>query len=92
MISNSSTPSSGIATRNTSASFALIVKETIVAVSIIVGARNAGRIPFETEFWIVVTSLVRRVTSDGVLNRSMFPKEKPCIRRYSALRSSAPSP
>ena len=56
------------------------------------GARKAGRMPVETEFCMVVTSLVSLVTNEEVLKWSVLAKEKLCSLRYSALRISAPSP
>ena len=60
--------------------------------SIITGERNAGRIPVDTEFWMVVTSLVSRVTREEVRNLSVLAKENCCSFWNSALRISAPSP
>lgn len=44
----------------------------------IIGARTAMRMHIMNAFWMFVTSVVSRVTSDEVENRSMFAKEKPC--------------
>ena len=55
---------------------------------IIPGARRAIRMSMATKFCIWVTSLVTRVTSEPVENRSIFPKEKLWIFRYRSLRIS----
>jgi len=62
------------------------------SVTIITGPRTSGRMPLHTAFCRTATSLVSRVTSDEVLNRSMLEKEKLCTFWYSARRSSAPKP
>ena len=46
------------------------------SVTIITGPRTSGRMPLHTAFCRTATSLVSRVTSDEVLNRSMLEKEK----------------
>ena len=55
---------------------------------IMLGARSAIRITMATKFCIWVTSLVTRVTSEPVENRSILPKEKLWILRYRSLRIS----
>ena len=55
----------GRAIKKTDARRALTANAMPVASSSMIGERQAGRRPDETAFWIVVTSLVRRVTSDG---------------------------
>ena len=42
------------------------------------GERKAGRMPVATEFCIVVTSLVRRVTREELLKWSVLAKENCC--------------
>ena len=44
------------------------------------GARTAMRMHIMNAFWMFVTSVVSRVTSDEVENRSIFAKEKSCTR------------
>ena len=56
------------------------------------GERKAGRMPVATEFCMVVTSLVRRVTREELLKWSVLAKENCCSFANSALRISAPSP
>ena len=63
-----------------------------MAVSIITGARQAGRSPFAMEFWMLVTSPVSRVTRDEVRNRSVLEKENCWSFRYSSFRIWAPIP
>ena len=63
-----------------------------MAVSIMTGERKAGRMPAATEFCMVVTSLVRRVTREELLKWSVLAKENCCSFANSALRISAPSP
>ena len=63
-----------------------------MAVSIITGERNPGRMPVEREFCMVVTSLVSLVTGDELLKWSVFAKENCCSFANSALRISAPTP
>ena len=63
----SKTASIGSATKNTRASVLLIVNAIDYANIIITGLLQKGLIPVDTEFWILVTSLVRRVTSDDTL-------------------------
>ena len=63
-----------------------------MAVSIMTGERKAGRMPVATEFCMVVTSLVRRVTREELLKWSVLAKENCCSLANSALRISAPSP
>jgi len=63
-----------------------------MAVSIITGERNPGRMPVEREFCMVVTSLVSLVTRDELLKWSVFAKENCCSFANSALRISAPTP
>ena len=41
-------------------------------------ARDDRPLNIMNAFWMFVTSVVSRVTSDEVENRSMFAKEKPC--------------
>ena len=53
-------------------------KGQVRAMSIITGERNAGRMPVDTEFWMVVTSLVSRVTREEVRNLSVLAKENCC--------------
>ena len=77
MIRYSKTASSGVAIKKTTAIFALIRNDAMIAVSIMTGALHAGRNPEETVFCTVVISLVRRVTSEETRNLSMFEKEKP---------------
>ena len=60
-------PKTGAATRKTRARRALMKKEAVMAVSIITGERNPGRMPVAMAFWMVVTSLVMRVTREAVL-------------------------
>ena len=55
------------------------------------GDRKAGRMPAATEFCMVVTSLVRRVTREELLKWSVLAKENCCSFANSALRISAPS-
>ena len=43
-------------------------------------------------FWVLLISVVRRVTSEGVLNLSMFEKENSWIFPNSPLRISLPIP
>ena len=92
MIIKSKNPRTGTATRKTIASSALIEKDSTSAAIIITGALHAGRMPVDTEFWIVVTSLVSLVTSEDVLNLSVFANENSCSFWYSAFLSSAPRP
>ena len=61
----SKTASIGSATKNTRASVLLIVNAIDDANISITGLLPKGLIP--VEFWILVTSLVRRVTSDDTL-------------------------
>ena len=42
------------------------------------GERKAGRMPVATEFCMVVTSLVRRVTREELLKWSVLAKENCC--------------
>ena len=63
----SKTASIGSATKNTRASVLLIVNAIDDANISITGLLPKGLIPVDTEFWILVTSLVRRVTSDDTL-------------------------
>ena len=44
----------------------------------IMGARTAIRMHIMNAFWMLVTSVVRRVTSEDVEKRSIFAKEKLC--------------
>ena len=82
----------GAATRKTRARVGLIQKDATMAVSIITGERNPGRMPEEMEFWMVVTSLVSRVTREDSLKRSVLAKENSWSFANSAFRISAPSP
>ena len=68
-------PRIGAAIKKTMASWVLIKKEAPKAVSIMTGERKAGRMPVEMEFWMVVTSLVRRVTREDSLKWSVLAKE-----------------
>lgn len=81
-----------MATAKINASCALSRIDMVRAVTIITGPRTSGRMPLHTAFCRTATSLVSRVTSDEVLNRSMLEKEKLCTFWYSARRSSAPKP
>ena len=63
-----------------------------MAVSIITGARQAGRRPLAMEFWMLVTSPVSLVTREEVLNRSVLEKENCCSFLYSSFRICAPIP
>ena len=65
----------GNATRNTSASVELIWNARVVANISITGLRPNGRIPVDTAFWILVTSLVSRVTNDETLKWSILENE-----------------
>ena len=66
MIRKRQIASTGSATRNTSASSALMVNATAVAATSMTGPLHAGRIPPEILFWMFVTSLVIRVTSEEI--------------------------
>lgn len=68
-------PKIGAATKKTIASLGLIKKEAVMAVSIMIGERSPGLSPVATEFWMAVTSPVRRVTREEVVKWSVFAKE-----------------
>ena len=61
---------------NISESLAFIFTVIIIAKISIIGARNAILITIIKAFWVFVTSVVRRVTSDAVENLSTLAKEK----------------
>ena len=92
VMQNSRQASTGRATRNTTASSLLMEKATPVAATSITGPLQKGRMPVETVFWILVTSLVSLVTREDTRKWSMLEKEYFCSFSYSARRSSAPSP
>lgn len=75
MIRIKSTANVGSATRKTSASVELIRNANDVAKISMTGLRPNGRIPVDTAFWMFVTSLVRRVTSDDTLKWSILENE-----------------
>ena len=54
----------GSATRKTRASLELMENATAVAATSMTGPLHAGRMPLEILFWILVTSLVIRVTRE----------------------------
>ena len=56
------------------------------------GARTAMRVIIWKEFWMLLTSVVRRVTRPAVENLSMFAKEKRWMFWYMARRRFAPKP
>ena len=82
----------GKATKNTRANVLLIENATDVANINITGLRPKGRIPVETAFCILVTSLVRRVTNEDTRKWSIFENEYDCNFSYSAFLKFAPSP
>ena len=65
---------------------------TVMAVSIITGARQAGRRPLAMEFWMLVTSPVSLVTREEVRNRSVLEKENCWSFLYSSILICAPIP
>ena len=56
------------------------------------GPRIIGRKPVTMAFWMTVTSVVMRVTSEEVSKRSRFSNEKPSTAENSSRRRFAPSP
>ena len=60
--------------------FTLIVKDMIIAKTIMIGARTATRMIIWYAFCTFVTSVVRRVTILAVENLSILEKEKFWIR------------
>ena len=72
------------------ASLALIITAKKRALTSITGARTRIRMPMVILICMALTSLVRRVISEAVLNRSMLLKEYSWILLYWASRSSAP--
>ena len=81
-----------IATRNTRLSFPLMKKHMNKAETMLSGARNDVRSSIWNAFWMLLTSVVMRVTSPAVLNLSISEKEKRWIFRYMASRRFAASP
>ena len=75
IIMMSRTARTGSATRKTSASVELIRNARVVANTSITGLRPNGRIPVDTAFWILVTSLVSLVTNDETLKWSILENE-----------------
>ena len=75
IIRNRSTASTGRATRKIMARSPFRVKATPVAVKSITGPLQKGRSPVETEFWMLVTSLVSLVTREDTRKWSMLEKE-----------------
>ena len=82
----------GITTKNTTASSSDMTDAKTSPMTRITGPRTSGRVPETRAFWITVTSVVRRVTSDDVSKSSRLAKEKPCRCSYSTSRRLAPSP
>lgn len=87
-----SVASIGSATKNTSASVLLIVNAIDDANISITGLLPNGLMPVETEFCILVTSLVRRVTNEDTRKWSILENEYDCSFSYSAFLMLAPSP
>ena len=85
-------PSSGVMTRNTSASSGFMVNEKNTPRAHMTGALTSGLSPLLTAFCMTVTSLVSRVTSDEVSYLSMFEKAYDWIAAYSARLMLAPQP
>ena len=56
------------------------------------GPRVSGRVPETRAFWITVTSVVRRVTSEEASKSSRLANENSCRWVYSASRRLAPRP
>ena len=67
-----------MAARNIMLSLAFIINDMPMLHNSIRGERTAIRIHIWYAFWILVTSVVIRVTSPAVLNLSMFAKENVC--------------
>ena len=68
------TPSTGVHTRKTRASSAFIHMDRPMPITSITGERTSGRSPPLTAFCSTVTSVVMRVTSEDVSNRSRLEK------------------
>ena len=80
IIRNSENPSTGTIPAKMSASCLPTRTDITTANTSIIGARTAMRMHIMNAFWMFVTSVVSRVTSDEVENRSIFAKEKSCTR------------
>ena len=78
IMKNSASPRIGTVPAKINASCLPTRMDITTANTSIIGARTAMRMHIMNAFWMFVTSVVSRVTSDEVENRSMFAKEKPC--------------
>ncbi len=83
------TSSIGTVTASTTVSDGLSDSAIKIPPISIPGARRHIRSSILIKFCICVTSLVSRVTSDPVLNRSMLENENCCTLRYTSARKSA---
>ena len=80
-------PRTGIATRKMSDNCALIWTAIQVAIMSMTGARTIIRIQLVNAICTVLTSVVRRVISDGVEKWSILAKEKSCILLKTVFRT-----
>ena len=78
-MTNSPTPKTGMIARKMSAIFQLMVKDMMTETTSIMGLRTAMRMIIMNAFWMLMTSVVIRVTRLDAENLSMLEKENPCI-------------
>ena len=89
---NSTTASTGTMARNTTASRTLITQESRSPMTSMTGPRRSGLKPVTSAFWITVTSVVIRVTSELDSKSSRLEKSKRWTWANSARRRFAPRP
>ena len=92
MMIDSAIPRRMTAARYMLASVGLMKKDIAMAHSMVAGARIAMRRIIWYAFWMLVTSVVSRVTSPAVLNLSMLEKAYVCMFSNIAFRRFLPSP
>ena len=91
-IKNTLKPNIGMAASRTPASSRLMRTTKNTAMTSISGERSIRRIDIMMTCWMRLMSLVRRVISEAVLNRSMSKKESCCILPKMPVRRSDPKP
>ena len=82
----SAPPSSGSMTMKMSASRGLIIRVIMIEKMTMRGTRTATRMIIWYAFWMFVTSVVMRVTSEDAEKRSMSAKEKSWTRKNRSWR------
>ena len=82
----------GMATRKINDSLALMEMAAMLAEMSITGARTKMRMVIIKAFWALVTSVVRRVMREAVLNLSKLAKENSWILWKSRCRSPLAKP